>query len=62
MNTHAHPTFMSTSERLIQIDLEIHEVGHQKRLAVDGMSPLTERIISRKYNTYIKSKIWICVG
>jgi hypothetical protein len=35
-HTHAHPTPMSTSERLNRLDLEIHEVGHQERLAVDG--------------------------
>jgi hypothetical protein len=33
---HAHPTPMSTFKRLSQLDLEIHEVGHQDRLAVDG--------------------------
>jgi hypothetical protein len=27
-HTHAHPTSMSTSERLSRSDLEIHEVGH----------------------------------
>jgi hypothetical protein len=26
---------MSTSKRLIQFDLEIHEVGHQERLTVN---------------------------
>jgi hypothetical protein len=26
---------MNTSERLDRFDLEIHEVGHQKNLAVD---------------------------
>jgi hypothetical protein len=31
-----HPTSMSTSERLSQLDLKIHEVGHQEHLAVDG--------------------------
>jgi hypothetical protein len=42
MNTHtyeykyAHPTSISTSERLSRLDLKIHEVGHQERLAVDG--------------------------
>jgi hypothetical protein len=36
MNTHAHPTHMSTSERLSQFDLEIHEVGHQQHIDVDG--------------------------
>jgi hypothetical protein len=34
--THIHPTPMSTSERLSQLNLEIHEVSHQERLAVDG--------------------------
>jgi hypothetical protein len=27
---------MGTFERLGRFDLEIHEVGHQERLAVDG--------------------------
>jgi hypothetical protein len=35
-HTHAHPTPMSTFVRLSWPDLEIHEVGHQERLAVDG--------------------------
>jgi hypothetical protein len=35
-HTHAHPTSMSTSERLSRLDLEIYEVGHQERLTVDG--------------------------
>jgi hypothetical protein len=34
--THTHLTPMSTSERLSRLDLEIHEVGHKERLAVDG--------------------------
>jgi hypothetical protein len=34
-HTHAHPIPMITSERLSRHDLEIHEVGHQERLAVD---------------------------
>jgi hypothetical protein len=34
--THAHSTPMSTSKKLSRFDLEIHEVGHQERLAVDG--------------------------
>jgi hypothetical protein len=34
--THAHFTLMSTSERLTQLNLKIHEVGHQECLAVDG--------------------------
>jgi hypothetical protein len=33
---HTHPTPMSTSEILSRLDLEILEVGHQERLAVDG--------------------------
>jgi hypothetical protein len=42
MSTHlyehiyAHPTSMSTSERLSRLDLEIHEVDHQEHLAIDG--------------------------
>jgi hypothetical protein len=35
MNIHTHPTLMSTSERLGQLDLKIHEVSHQERLAID---------------------------
>jgi hypothetical protein len=35
-HTHAHLTSMSSSERLTQLDLEIHEVGYQERIAVDG--------------------------
>jgi hypothetical protein len=27
---------MSASERLSRLDLEIHKVGHQERLTVDG--------------------------
>jgi hypothetical protein len=34
--TYAHFTPMNISERLIRLDLEIHEVGHQKHLDVDG--------------------------
>jgi hypothetical protein len=56
-HTHAHHTPMSIFERLSRLDLEIHEVGHQERLAVDGTSPPTEKIISRKYNTHVKSRI-----
>jgi hypothetical protein len=35
-HTHAHPTLMSTSEKLSWIDLKIYEVSHQECLAVDG--------------------------
>jgi hypothetical protein len=54
---HTYSTVMSTSERLSRPDFEIHEVGHQERLVVDGTSSLTERIISRKYNIHVKSRI-----
>jgi predicted patatin/cPLA2 family phospholipase len=30
-----HTIFMSTSEKLNRLDFEIHEVGHQERLAVN---------------------------
>jgi hypothetical protein len=33
--TYTDSTYMSTFELLGQLDLKIHEVGHQKRLAVD---------------------------
>jgi hypothetical protein len=35
-HTYAHPTGMSTSERLNWVDLKIHKVGHQEHLTVDG--------------------------
>jgi hypothetical protein len=34
-HTHAHPTTMSTSERLSWFDLQIHKVDHQERFTVD---------------------------
>jgi hypothetical protein len=34
-HTYAHTTSMSTSERLSQLYLEIHEVDHQERIAID---------------------------
>jgi hypothetical protein len=34
--THAHPISMSISERLRRFDFEIHEIGHQERLTIDG--------------------------
>jgi hypothetical protein len=55
---YAYSTSKSTSERLNPLDLEIHEVGHQEHLAIDGTSPPIEKIISRKC-THIKSRIWI---
>jgi hypothetical protein len=42
MSTHSyeymyvHHISMSTFKRLSRLDLEIHEVSHQERLAVDG--------------------------
>jgi hypothetical protein len=33
---HVHPIPMSTFKRLSQLNLEIYEVGHQERIAVDG--------------------------
>jgi hypothetical protein len=33
--TYAHPVSMNTSEKLSQLDLEIHKVGHQERFAID---------------------------
>jgi hypothetical protein len=42
MSTHhyehiyAHPTPMSNYERLSRLDFEIHKVGHQGRLTIDG--------------------------
>jgi hypothetical protein len=35
MNTHTYPTSINTFERLSRLDLEIHEVDHKKRLAID---------------------------
>jgi hypothetical protein len=54
---HAHSIPMSTSERLSRLDLEIYKIDYQEHIAIDGMSPPTERIISRKYNKHIKSCI-----
>jgi chromatin remodeling complex protein RSC6 len=33
---HAHPISMSTSKKLSRLDIEIHEVGHQECIIVDG--------------------------
>jgi hypothetical protein len=33
---HTHHIPISTSERLSRFDIDIHEGGHQERLAVDG--------------------------
>jgi hypothetical protein len=62
-HTYTHPTSMSTSKRLSWLDLEIHEIlrftkSITKSVSLStGTSPPTERIISRKYNTHVKSII-----
>jgi hypothetical protein len=33
---YAHPISMSASEKLVRLDLEIHEIDHQECLTVDG--------------------------
>jgi hypothetical protein len=35
-HTYVYLIFMSTSERLSRLNLEIHKVGHQEQLTVDG--------------------------
>jgi hypothetical protein len=35
-HTYVHLISISTSERLGRLDLEIHEVGHQEHIAIDG--------------------------
>jgi hypothetical protein len=35
-HTYAHLTPMINSERLSQLDLKIHKIGHQEHIAVDG--------------------------
>jgi hypothetical protein len=37
MNIHVYPTSMSNFKKLSQLDLEIHKVGHQERLAVESV-------------------------
>jgi hypothetical protein len=57
INTFKNRTPISTSVRLSQFDLEIHEVGYQERLIVNGDVPPTKRIINHKCNTHVKSEI-----
>jgi hypothetical protein len=33
---YAHPIIMSISERLSRLNLEIHKIGHEERLTIDG--------------------------
>jgi hypothetical protein len=35
-HTYIHSTHMNVFERLSRLDLDIYEVGHQERIAVDG--------------------------
>jgi hypothetical protein len=35
MNTRTHTTSMNTFKRLNWVDIEIYEIGYQKRIAVD---------------------------
>jgi hypothetical protein len=55
-HTQKHPTSMSNFKRLGPLHHEIREVSHKKCLTVDGMPPTTERIISHKHNTHVKSE------
>jgi hypothetical protein len=52
---YVYPIHMSTFKRLSRLDLKIYEIGHQECLNV--MLPPTKRIISRKYNIYVKPMI-----
>jgi hypothetical protein len=45
---------MNTSERLSRFDIEIYKVDYEERLT--RTTTITKRIISRKYNTYVKSE------
>jgi hypothetical protein len=54
MNTHY--IYMNTPERLSRLDLKIHEVSHQECLTINETSHHTEKIISYKYNSYLKFK------
>jgi hypothetical protein len=35
-HTHAHTTLINIFEKLNRFDLEIHEIGQQERLVIDG--------------------------
>jgi hypothetical protein len=48
---------MKTSERLNRLDFEIYEVVNKNVSLSMEMSPPTDRIIGRKYNAHIKSRI-----
>jgi hypothetical protein len=47
---YAHSILLSTSEKLGQLDFEIHEVGYKEHLTIDGD-------VNHKYNTH--AKFWI---
>jgi hypothetical protein len=57
MNTHTYFIHMNISKRLSRLDLKIYKVGHQERLAIDRDVVSTKKIISHKYNIYVKSRI-----
>jgi hypothetical protein len=48
---------MDNSKRLDWLDFKIYEVIHQERLSVHRDIAYHWKNISRKYNTYIKSRI-----
>jgi hypothetical protein len=52
-----HSTPISIFKRLNWFDLEIHEINYKSVLLLTGTALPTERIISRKYNIYVKSRI-----
>jgi hypothetical protein len=57
MNTYIYIYILSLRTFLLnRLNLEIHEVGYQKCIAIETSS-LIERIISRKCNTHVKSAI-----
>jgi hypothetical protein len=52
---HTRPTHMITFKKVDRFDLEIHKVGHQECLIINGMSPTTEKIINHKYTTHMSN-------
>jgi hypothetical protein len=60
--TYAHTIFMSISERLNRLDLEIYKVGHQNASLFTGTSSPTERIISLKFDSYVRPRIDLIEG
>jgi hypothetical protein len=54
---HVHHTSMTTSERLSRLILKFTKSVTKSVSLSTGMSPPTKKIISHKYNTYVKSII-----